>query len=80
MTEEEKNRKELQDTMAFLGAISAGLEDEEFLGKPAKGMAFLAGKELGKKYAEKYPQTDDIPKAIEYSKEMLEQVGFFSEL
>lgn len=70
----EKSRRELQNMMAFLGAISAGLEED--IGESAKGMAFLAGKELGIKHSQGSRKTDDLKEAVEISKEILQKMGF----
>lgn len=69
-------RKELQDTMSFLGAISSGME--EFLGGPgpAKSVAYLAGKRLGKKCSENEQKTEDVLEAIEISKNILKKNHF----
>ena len=69
-----KVRGELQDTMFFLGAISSGMED--FMGRPANGMAFLAGKKLGKKCSKNERKTEDILEAIEISKDILKKNHF----
>lgn len=74
MDEIEKERRELQDTMFFLGAISSGMEN--FLGRPANGMAFLAGKRLGAKCSQNEKKTDDILEAIEISKNILRENHF----
>lgn len=71
-------RRELQDTMSFLGAISVGLE--EFMGKPANGMSFLAGKKLGKQCSQNAPHTDDILESIEITKAILKDNGFLWQL
>ncbi len=72
----EKVRKELQDTMSFLGAISSGIE--EFLGGPgpAKSVAHLAGKRLGKKCSENEQKTEDILEAVEISRNILRKNHF----
>lgn len=70
----EKARRELQDTLFFLGAISSGMEN--FMGRPAKGMAFLAGKKLGQKCSEDGQKTEDILEAIEISEDILKKNHF----
>ncbi|MCP4110589.1 MAG: hypothetical protein GY749_34545 [Desulfobacteraceae bacterium] len=69
----ENIRQELQAVMAFLGAISSGME--QFLGRPAKGISFLAGKKLGTKHSQHARKTVDFLEAIEISKEILNKNG-----
>ena len=56
------SREELQDTMAFMAALSSGLES--FIGRAAKGMAFVAGKSMGTKYCEGAAKTSDVTVAL----------------
>lgn len=78
MKDTELARKELQDAMAFLGAITSGME--KFIGRAANGLAFVAGKNLGKKYSQNTPKTDNILEAIEITKEILEKNHFLWQL
>lgn len=71
--EVDEKRLELQDCMTFLGALSAGLEG--FIGPAARGMAFLAGKNIGRHVTEDCPRTTDVIKAIEEAGEVLRSRG-----
>jgi predicted hydrocarbon binding protein len=74
MSEIEIARQELQDAMSFLGALSSGLEN--FIGRAANGMAFVAGKNLGKKYCQGTEQTADLERALQLTDESLKKYGF----
>lgn len=55
-------RWELQETMRFLGAVAAGIEDA--VGQTANSITYLAGKELGHRFSEHARRTDDIEEAL----------------
>ncbi len=59
LTEE---RATLQETMSFLGAISSGIEDA--VGESANGITYVAGQELGKRFAQGAKRTDDLEEAL----------------
>lgn len=67
-------RDELQAMMGFLGATSSGLE--QFVGRAANGMAFVAGKRIGKKSMEGTPRSGDLDEAIEIVHKALKAQGF----
>jgi len=67
-------RKELQAVMFFLGSISSGME--ELVGRPANGLASLAGKKLGVQYSGNTAKTDDVMEAIDITKKILQENGF----
>ncbi|MCP4346367.1 MAG: hypothetical protein GY795_12675 [Desulfobacterales bacterium] len=73
MNEIEIIRQEVQAVMAFLGAISSGME--QFIGRPAKGISFLAGKTLGIKHSQNARKTVDFLEAIEITREILNNNG-----
>ncbi|MGE5341024.1 MAG: hypothetical protein ACM3SY_06025 [Candidatus Omnitrophota bacterium] len=74
MSNSERSRKELTEVMKFLGSLSSGIE--EIVGEAACGMSYVAGKELGKKYSEGSPKTNDILEAIKISQDILAKNGF----
>ncbi len=45
-----QKRRELQQVMTLLGALSSGLE--QVVGRGAAGMSFAAGRTLGKQFSE----------------------------
>jgi len=55
-------RAELQETMRFLGAVAAGIEDA--VGQTANSITYLAGKELGHQLSEHARRTDDLEDAL----------------
>jgi predicted hydrocarbon binding protein len=55
-------RRELQQVMIFLGAISSGLE--QVVGRGASGMSFAAGRTLGKQFSGQAKRTDDLEEAL----------------
>ncbi|MEI8261940.1 MAG: hypothetical protein WCG77_10625 [Actinomycetes bacterium] len=55
-------RAELQETMRFLGAVAAGIEDA--VGQTANSITYLAGKELGHRFSQDAHRTDDIQEAL----------------
>ena len=55
-------RAVLQETMTFLGAIASGLE--EAIGESANGITYVAGRNLGMRFSESAPKTDDIGEAL----------------
>lgn len=58
----QETRWELQETMRFLGAAAAGLEDA--VGQTANSITYLAGKELGHRFSVGASHTDDIQDAL----------------
>ena len=64
-------RKSLQESMNFLGALATGIEDA--IGRPANSMAYVAGKRLGKKLSRNAPKTDDVEKALDEVRKVLEE-------
>lgn len=71
MNELEQKRITLQETMNFLGAMTSGVE--QLVGEASKGMAFVAGKNLGKRFAEGAKKTTDINEAIEEVRRVLQR-------
>jgi predicted hydrocarbon binding protein len=57
--------------MNFLGAISSGIEDA--VGQSANGITYVAGKELGKRFAEGATRTDDLDSALAQVRSILLQ-------
>ena len=57
-----QKRRELQQVMTFLGAISSGLE--QAVGRGAAGMSFAAGRTLGRQFSESARRTDDVVEAL----------------
>lgn len=55
-------RAELQETMRFLGAVAAGIEDA--VGQTANSITYLAGKELGHQFSKDARRTDDLEDAL----------------
>ena len=64
-----ERRETLQEAMNFLGAISSGIEDA--VGESASGISYVAGKELGKRFAKGATKTDDLHKALEQVRKIL---------
>jgi len=64
-------RLALQDAMVFLGAIASGTE--QAIGESANRISYLAGVNLGKKLSEGVPRTTDIERALNATREVLEQ-------
>ncbi|MGL1930445.1 MAG: hypothetical protein OCC45_01650 [Desulfotalea sp.] len=58
-----KKRRNLQETMNFMAALSAGIEP--ILGRGANSMTMSAGKNLGRKFSENAKRTDDLLEAIQ---------------
>lgn len=69
MEETLKKRRTLQETMNFMAALSAGIEP--ILGRGANSMTMSAGKNLGKKFSENAPHTDDLLEAITHVRQIL---------
>lgn len=67
-------RNELQATMEFLGALSSGLE--QFIGRAANGMAFVAGKSMGRKCLSGKAQVKDPVEALKIVEKALNEQGF----
>ena len=67
-------RLALQETMVFLGAIASGME--EAIGESANSISYLAGKNLGRNLANSVEKTDNLEKALESTKNVLERNGF----
>jgi predicted hydrocarbon binding protein len=63
-------RKSLQESMNFLGALASGIEDA--IGRPANSMAYVAGKRLGKKLSRNAEKTEDIEMALDEVRKVLE--------
>ncbi len=57
-----QKRATLQQSMAFLGAIASGIE--EAVGEPANSISYLAGKNLGHRFAEQATPKRDILEAL----------------
>jgi predicted hydrocarbon binding protein len=55
-------RRELQQVMNLLGAISSGLE--QVVGRGAAGMSFTAGRTLGRQFSEGARRTADLEEAL----------------
>lgn len=62
MTTLAEERATLQETMSFLGAISSGIEDA--VGDSANGITYVAGKELGRRFAQEAKRTDNLEEAL----------------
>lgn len=69
MNELEETRETLQETMNFLGALAAGIE--EMVGRPSSAMAYVAGKKLGRQFSKEAPKTDDLDAALVSVREVL---------
>jgi predicted hydrocarbon binding protein len=69
--ETSQQRQALQDAMVFLGAIASGTE--QAIGESANSISYLAGVNLGKKLSVGVPQTDDILKALDFTREVLKK-------
>lgn len=67
-------RLALQETMVFLGAIASGME--EAIGESANSISYLAGKNLGRNLSNSVEKTDNLEKALESTKNVLERNGF----
>ena len=70
MDELMNERKSLQESMNFLGALASGIEDA--IGRPANSMAYVAGKRLGKKLSRNAEKTEDIETALDEVRKVLE--------
>lgn len=70
MSDLETRRETLQETMNFMAALTFGVE--QITGRGANGMAYVAGKKLGKKFSEGVTKTDDIEKALEETRKVLQ--------
>jgi predicted hydrocarbon binding protein len=55
-------RATLQETMSFLGAISSGIEDA--VGESASSITYVAGKDLGRRFAHNAKRTDNLEEAL----------------
>ena len=66
-----KKRRTLQETMNFMAALSAGIEP--ILGRGANSMTMSAGRNLGRKFSEQAVKTDDLLKAVEEVRRVLEE-------
>ena len=66
-----KKRRTLQETMNFMAALSAGIEP--ILGRGANSMTMSAGRNLGRKFSEQAAKTDDLLKAVEEVRRVLEE-------
>jgi predicted hydrocarbon binding protein len=62
LNELEQSRVTLQETMSFLAAMASGVE--QLVGPASKAMAFIAGKNLGKKFAADAKKTADLDAAL----------------
>jgi predicted hydrocarbon binding protein len=69
--ETHNQRLALQDAMVFLGAIASGTE--QAIGESANNITYLAGVNLGKRLSEGVPLTDDMQKALDATREVLEK-------
>ncbi len=67
----QQSRATLQQTMVFLGAIAAGIEDA--VGQTANSITYLAGKDLGRQFSEHAERTDDIEAALAEVRRVLEE-------
>lgn len=65
----DRDRVTLQETMSFLAALAANVE--QLLGRPANAMAFVAGKKLGKRFAANAPHTHDVGEALTTVRQVL---------
>ena len=70
MNEMEQKRVTLQETMSFLGAMANGVE--ELVGEASQGMAFIAGKKLGQKFAADSGKTNSTKEALDEVRKVLE--------
>lgn len=64
-----KKRRNLQETMNFMAALSAGIEP--ILGRGANSMTMSAGRNLGKKFSASAKKTDDLLEAIDEVRDIL---------
>ncbi len=69
MSDLEHARATLQESMTFLGAIAAGIEDA--VGSTANSVTYLAGKDLGKRFSMSARRTDDLEVALGEVKRVL---------
>ncbi len=65
-----QKRQELQETMNFLGAMAAGME--QVVGRGASGMSFSAGRTLGRQFAESARKTADLTEALSEVRRVLQ--------
>ncbi len=70
MNELQNKRLILQEAMNFLGAIASGIE--EAVGDPANSISYVAGEKLGMRFSENTPKTDNIEKALEHVRLVLQ--------
>jgi predicted hydrocarbon binding protein len=64
-------RAVLQEAMAFLGALTSGIEDA--VGPTANSITYTAGKNLGKRLSAGAPKTDDLEQALGLVRSVLQQ-------
>ncbi len=69
MDEVEAKRRTLQETMSFTAALASGVE--QLLGRASNGMAFVAGRSLGKEFCAGAKQTTDLQEALGEVKRVL---------
>ena len=64
-----QKRRELQEAMNFLAALASGME--QVVGRGATGMSFVAGRSLGKRFAQGARKTTDLLEALEEVRRVL---------
>ncbi|MEI7892274.1 MAG: hypothetical protein WCI05_04255 [Myxococcales bacterium] len=69
----QRTRETLQETMNFLGAVAAGLEDA--VGESAKSITYLAGKNLGHRVCVGARRTNDVEEALVELRRVLKENG-----
>lgn len=69
MDEVLKKRRALQETMNFMAALAAGMEN--VLGRGANSMTLSAGRNLGRRFSEQARCSDDLLEAIEEVRKVL---------
>ena len=66
----DQKRDVLQETMTFMAAMAYGME--QLADRGANGMAYVAGKRLGRKFSEDAKKTTDVEEAIAEVRRVLE--------
>ena len=74
MSEMERKRAMLQNTMNFAAALAYGME--QLSGRGANGMTYAAGRKLGKQLSEGAARTDDIGAALKEVQRVLKDNSF----
>jgi predicted hydrocarbon binding protein len=67
--QQSSERRLLQETMGFLGALASGTE--EALGARANRVSFAAGKRLGQRFSENANRTENLPDALDELRRVL---------